>query len=327
MNRVGTGKLREQNDKKIIALLIKNNEVTKKELSQYSNLTVATTGTILNDFLEKKIVVETEVLHASMGRPTKKYQLNSDFFHSLCLFVESKFDKIYVVWQIFNALGESIIKEKREFKEIDSRVIIDLIEEITLANRAVKIIGLGIPAVISNGIVIECDLPTLKNINFKDEIEKHTKIPVIVKNDMNYSAYGYYKSLDIPLDVCYMTFQLNNGPGCGSVINGQILEGRNSVAGEILYLPFFKYLKQKEFNYLIENVALSICCVASIINPSTIIITGKEMSRDEVKEITKICQEYIPSEFMPQINYRKDYEDDYMLGIKEIIMAKYIELL
>lgn len=35
-----------------------------------------------------------------------------------------------------------------------------------------------------------------------------------------------------------MTFPLNSGPGCGSVINGKLIEGENSIAGEILYLPF-----------------------------------------------------------------------------------------
>lgn len=327
MNRVGTGKLREQNDKKIISLLAQYHQVSKKELAQYSGLTVATVGTILNDFLGKQIVIETDLVQALMGRPAKKYQLNSDFYHSLGVFIQHKLNKNYLVWQVFDALSELVESKKKELELVDSKLIVNLIEEIVLADQYIKVIGLGIPAVISNDVIIECDLPELKNTNFKDEIEKRTKIMTLVKNDMNYTAYGYYKSLNKLVDVCYMTFQSNNGPGCGSVINGNILEGKNSIAGEILYLPFFKYLKLKEFNYLLENVALSICCVASIINPSVIVITGKKVEAYELDEITNICKEYIPSEFMPEIIYCQEYEDDYMLGIKEVMLSSYIESL
>lgn len=327
MNRVGTGKLREQNDKMILILLAKYHQVSKKELAQYSGLTVATVGTILNDFLRKQIVIETDLVQALMGRPAKKYQLNKDFYHSLGVFIQHKSNKNYLVWQVFDALGKSVVNKKRELELVDSKLIVDLIEEIVLSDQYIKVIGLGIPAVISNDVIIECDLPELKNINFKDEIEKRTKIMTLVKNDMNYTAYGYYKGLNKLVDVCYMTFQSNNGPGCGSIINGNILEGKNSIAGEILYLPFFKYLKLKEFNYLLENVALSICCVASIINPSVIVITGKKVEAYELDEITNICKEYIPGEFMPEIIYCQEYEDDYMLGIKEVILSSYIESL
>lgn len=50
MNRIGTGKLRDLNDQIILKLLLRHQEVTKKELANYSRLTVATVGTILNDF-------------------------------------------------------------------------------------------------------------------------------------------------------------------------------------------------------------------------------------------------------------------------------------
>lgn len=63
MNRIGTGKLRDLNDQIILKLLLRHQEVTKKELANYSRLTVATVGTILNDFwimellLKKKLFI------------------------------------------------------------------------------------------------------------------------------------------------------------------------------------------------------------------------------------------------------------------------------
>ena len=62
MNRIGTGKLRDLNDQIILKLLLRHQEVTKKELANYSRLTVATVGTILNDFLDNGTVVERNYL-------------------------------------------------------------------------------------------------------------------------------------------------------------------------------------------------------------------------------------------------------------------------
>ena len=63
MNRIGTGKLRDLNDQIILKLLLRHQEVTKKELANYSRLTVATVGTILNDFLDNGTVVEKEIIY------------------------------------------------------------------------------------------------------------------------------------------------------------------------------------------------------------------------------------------------------------------------
>ena len=113
----------------------------------------------------------------------------------------------------------------------------------------------------------------------------------------------------------------------GSVINGKLIEGENSIAGEILYLPFFKYLKQEQlcFDYSPEDVALSLCCVASIINPSIVILTGEAIEADDILKIKKICLEYLPSEFMPELTYCANYENDYLLGIQEVIRESFIK--
>ena len=68
MNRIGTGKLRDLNDQIILKLLLRHQEVTKKELANYSRLTVATVGTILNDFLDNGTVVEKEIIYLKKGR-------------------------------------------------------------------------------------------------------------------------------------------------------------------------------------------------------------------------------------------------------------------
>lgn len=89
MNRIGTGKLRDLNDQIILKLLLRHQEVTKKELANYSRLTVATVGTILNDFLDNGTVVEKEIIYLKKGRPTKKIWIESRIF-SFIVFICTK---------------------------------------------------------------------------------------------------------------------------------------------------------------------------------------------------------------------------------------------
>ena len=326
MNRIGTGKLRDLNDQIILKLLLRHQEVTKKELANYSRLTVATVGTILNDFLDNGTVVEKEIIYLKKGRPTKKYGLNPEYFHSLCLFVQRKRGRDYLCWQIIDALA-SVLKQGKELvNDLKLEDILKFIKYLLSQDSRIQIIGLGVPAIISKEIVIESDIPNLKNVNLKAEIEKATGLKTVVKNDMNYTAYGCYLHNN-KKDLCYVTFPLNSGPGCGSVINGKLIEGENSIAGEILYLPFFKYLKQEKlcFDYSPEDVALSLCCVASIINPSIVILTGEAIEADAILKIKKICLEYLPSEFMPELTYCANYENDYLLGIQEVIRESFIK--
>lgn len=48
-------------------------------------------------------------------------------------------------------------------------------------------------------------------------------MPTIKKNDINYTVCGFYCSMVTKMDLCFMTFPKNYGPGCGTVINGTLL--------------------------------------------------------------------------------------------------------
>lgn len=327
MKRIGTGKLREQNDYKILDYLCCGNEVTKRELSNKTGLTFATIGNIINDFLKNNIIVQKEVIQLKKGRPSVSYQLNPEYFHSLSLFIYRRHNKNYVHYRINNALLDNLKEEVEELKEITETSILQYIKNLINIDSFIKIIGIGIPSIISNGIIIESDIHELKGMNIEDLVSINTGIRTIVKNDMNFCAYGLYEYLDEKRDLCYLTFPKLSGPGCGTMINGHLLEGKNNIAGEILYLPFFEYVKKRSSNitYTYHNIALCISCLYSIINPSLIILSGEEMERMDIDEIKKECLKYIPEEFIPEMIYKDIYDIDYMNGIQKYINKEFLK--
>ena len=88
MERKGTGKLRVINDQKVFDCLINKKIGTKKEIAQKTNVSIMTTGTILNDFLSKGIIVENELIYVEKGRPTHQYKLNTDYYHECMMYVK-----------------------------------------------------------------------------------------------------------------------------------------------------------------------------------------------------------------------------------------------
>ena len=329
MKRIGTGKLREQNDKQVFAYLAGGKAVTKRELANATGLTFATIGNILNDFVTRNIVIFKESLLSKKGRPTITYTLNPDYFHGLSLIITVINKQVFLCFRRSDALLRVLEskQEKLDLSKIDH--LLTKVAKLVDQDPLIKVIGLGVPSVIYNDEIIESDIPELKGLNLKQLIEDKVNIPTYVKNEMNYCAYGFYWQSGDYKDVCYVTFPNQSGPGCGSVINGKILEGHNNIAGEIIYLPFFEYLQHhdpKNISYDENKIALALSCLASIINPAYLVITGESLTTIDIELVKGICLKYIPEQFMAELVYRDTYLDDFFNGILKFINEKYFSI-
>ena len=148
-----------------------------------------TTGTILNDFLSKGIIVENELIYVEKGRPTHQYKLNPDYYHECMMYVK-KNDCCSIIYCLKNALGELIDSKKIKKKELVGEDIVNCLNKIIEEDKYLQYISLGLPAIISNNQVIESDIDSLKEI--------------LLMNDIKCIAYGY--NLMHQQYVCFLTF-------------------------------------------------------------------------------------------------------------------------
>ena len=154
MERKGTGKLRVINDQKVFDYFINEEIGTKKEIAQKTNVSIMTTGTILNDFLSKGIIVENELIYVEKGRPTHQYKLNPDYYHECMMYVK-KNDCCSIIYCLKNALGELIYSKKIKKKELVGEDIVNCLNKIIEEDKYLQYISLGLPAIISNNQVNE----------------------------------------------------------------------------------------------------------------------------------------------------------------------------
>lgn len=321
----GTGKLRQDNNQKVLQYFINYKEATKKEIADFYHLSVMTVGTILNTFLKEQIIYEKEMMFQKKGRPTQKYSLHPHYYHLLILYIMEKDNQYEIFCQVKDALSQ-LVKEKRLIQEkLNLDKVIKEIKKIINRDSYIQYIGIGIPASVSEDKIIESDIQELKNIPDKSVLESQLGVKISVFNDMKCSAYGYYIHHPYHQNICFLTFPKNSGPGCGSMINGRLLEGKNTIAGEIVYLPVFHFLEKRSFHYTINDLAQAVSSLSAILNPDLVLLTGERINQKDTLCIEKECLKYIPQKFMPEIKYIKDYRLYYLKGIEKKLIDQIIE--
>lgn len=305
MERKGTGKLRVINDQKVFDYFINEEIGTKKEIAQKTNVSIMTTGTILNDFLSKGIIVENELIYVEKGRPTHQYKLNPDYYHECMMYVK-KNDCCSIIYCLKNALGELIDSKKIKKKELVGEDIVNCLNKIIEEDKYLQYISLGLPAIISNNQVIESDIDSLKEI--------------LLMNDIKCIAYGYNQMHH--QNVCFLTFPKDSGPGCSMILDNQLIDGNNGIAGEVAYLPLFDFLKKREFDNSLENIIQVVATTIVMYNPHLLILTGENIKEDDLEAIQKGDLNYVPIHFMPSLKYQENCEDYYFQGLESQIIQR-----
>lgn len=305
MERKGTGKLRVINDQKVFDYFINEEIGTKKEIAQKTNVSIMTTGTILNDFLSKGIIVENELIYVEKGRPTHQYKLNPDYYHECMMYVK-KNDCCSIIYCLKNALGELIDSKKIKKKELVGEDIVNCLNKIIEEDKYLQYISLGLPAIISNNQVIESDIDSLKEI--------------LLMNDIKCIAYGYNQMHH--QNVCFLTFPKDSGPGCGMILDNQLIDGNSGIAGEVAYLPLFDFLKKREFDNSLENIIQVVATTIVMYNPHLLIFTGENIKEDDLEAIQKGDLNYVPIHFMPSLKYQENCEDYYFQGLESQIIQR-----
>lgn len=145
--------------------------------------------------------------------------------------------------------GKIILSSKTPTPKAGVELGVKVVEIINdMASRAnvklgeIEHIGIGVPGICDTkeGRIIDCpNIPDCKNIDICDYVAKETGIEVKVDNDANCAALGEYMFLETkPRGFVFVT--LGTGVGGGIILDGKLLRGVNSAAGEIGHMVIDK---------------------------------------------------------------------------------------
>lgn len=324
-----TMRIKQLNVELVKSALIDLTYGTKLTVANATGLSVATCGNILNELLELGEVIEVDTEQPNGGRPARRFMYNANYCYVACIYLTYEGGINKITYAVSNLIGDIIEENSVVLDHIDYESIEGLIGKLVDQYEIIKAVGIGVPAVIHNGVVVgDCEMENLINFPLEKRLKEKYPLEIIVGNDMNLIAVGVYKKQNYSED---MNIAVINFPKCkcigsGIIIKGQVIKGHTNFAGEVSYLPFDitqeEQIKQlNDGGGLLPLAVKTMVSIISVINPETIVLTGDLMREDMLEDIFNGCLKIIPKEHMPRIMIREDIYDDYMNGLISVTIA------
>lgn len=224
--------IRDINTNLVLETIINNTAISRAATAKHLGLTKATISAIVQELLNKRLVVEIGSDDTSLGRKPILLSLNKKAGYVIC--IDLGVDTISAL--VSDLIGEDCrmkqIKTPKNISGIIS-VLIDLIESMKLPEDTpygLVGIALGIHGVISNNKVSFAPYYDLSGIDLARGLEQHFNTLVYLENEANLSVIGektfQYDYANIA------NISVHSGIGLGIIINHQLYTGYNGRAGE-----------------------------------------------------------------------------------------------
>lgn len=325
MNQIvsNTMKIKQLNVELVKSALIEMTYGTKLTVANATGLSLGTCGNILNELLESGEVIEVDAEQTNGGRPARRFLYNANYCYVACMYISYENGIHKITYAVCNLVGEIIEEDSVILDAIDFDAIALLIERLTAKYDILRAVGIGVPAVVYEGVVVgDCDIKNLINFPLEERLKAKFPLEIVVENDMNLIAIGFYRKQNYDQDknIAVVDFPKGKCIGSGIIIQGHIIKGNTNFAGEVSYLPF-DMSQEEQINRLNSEDGLlplavkTLVSVIAVINPETIVLAGDLMRSDMLEDIYNGCLEIVPKEHMPRIIIREDIYEDYMNGL------------
>lgn len=160
------------------------------DLTKITNMTFPTVKRVVNEFLEKDIIVEWTLSTGGVGRRAIKYKYNPDFCYSIGVSINEEKIKFVLINTIGKIFQSKIIDTQNEnFIDFLTKNLKDFIKEIDEKYLA-KVIGVGIsiPGIYNKeDHFLEFNNTDRYESTVITEIEQDINLPIWVENEANMS--------------------------------------------------------------------------------------------------------------------------------------------
>jgi predicted NBD/HSP70 family sugar kinase len=316
--------IKRTNEKLVLDIILENKAVTKKDIVNTTGLSFPTVSKIIDTMVQQKQIYMVGQSASINGRKAFLYQLYGDYANILT---------IYFQYQTFIITVGNIADEIIVQKEItmNTNSYLDMLYQIidtyldTYPN--IKVIALGIPGGIKDGQVCYINhYEELQDLKIEELMVTKYHLPCVVERDVNSIMLGLQATYHYDREaIVSLLFLTKDGPGCTSLIHGDILRGNHAFAGEVGFLSIYddtslqevmttNVLHKKEMD-AISRFLINLC---SFINPQELIIIENEKDIFVKQEVMAKVEGKLPISIIPTIKVVKEYQDMYVLGLLEL---------
>ncbi|WP_291259679.1 ROK family transcriptional regulator [Fusobacterium sp.] len=220
---------------RILELIKEKNGISRIEISRIFGITPAAIGKIVNEFLEKEVVIEERIGKSTGGRKPKLLNLNKEKIGKI---LGVYFAPTFVILNVGDIDGNNFISKKFRLGDLGGDIIGQTEKLIGVILRRTK--GINIISVVMNGLVdsekgISIFSPhyNTKNIPIVERFEKKFNKRVFIENDVRAMAlaekvYGLCRENNN-----FVVLNVEDGVGGSIYLNNMLYHGYGSMSGEL----------------------------------------------------------------------------------------------
>lgn len=235
--------LLDSNRSYIMKYLVKNPGCSRAEIAEEAGLTLASLTKIMRSLTESGIVYETGFSEGKKGR--RSIGLSFDYTKFKVLAIKISWDLIEIQPYDFTGMTfgkrSSIEIKNLSFDNIDKilKIVINNVHHFQQIFPEIAAIGIAVPGPYFRDTGTILLPPYNKNIklrnyySIKDEIEKHTNLPLFIEHDADVGALAYWWfNATAEKNKVVMNIFTNVGIGIGLTENGKIYTGTSNSSCE-----------------------------------------------------------------------------------------------
>ena len=193
---------------------------------------------------------------------------------------------------------------------LNTNDLYDVIDTVLLKVKRLDAIAIAIPGIIKGNDHLRSSIDG-KDIDLKNELEKKYHIDVVISNNANAAVVGFSLEHREYKNIIFHSQPFGFGVGGqGILVNGQVVSGKEGIAGEIRF-----FLRRMQLSDDCEKLAWhqtgvkelvikSLLPVISIMGPEAIALFSP-MTPDK-EEIKEGLLSFIPQEFLPEFYIIKE---------------------
>lgn len=224
--------IRDINTNLVLETIINHSAISRASIAKHLGLTKATVSAIVQELINRKLVIEIGSDDTSLGRKPILLSLDKKAGYVIC--IDIGVDTISGL--VSDLIGEDCILKQIKTPNNPTQLLdtlIQLIESMKLyQNTPYDLVGitLGIHGVVDDNKVSFTPYYKLSGLNLKEHLEQHFSTPVHLENEANLSVIGektfQYDYSNIA------NISVHSGIGLGIIIQDKLYTGYNGRAGE-----------------------------------------------------------------------------------------------
>ncbi len=283
---------------RILRYVWRKGKTVRKEISKDLGINPSTVTRNLTSLVESGIIKAFGLVSTSntVGRKSELIGINEWWKKIIGISVERG-----EITSLLVSLTGNVDKKKRDFVEVNSKNLVDLIENAAgYFNGEGDVISIAVPGIVSNGVIKYSMALDIKDMDLKSIIEKSTGKKAFIVNDANATSANFSnRANDLVCFLLSIPYNLSEevGMGGGIWLGGRIHVGSHDAAGEsgggfklvenggsIEDLKSGKF-HPEDFKKFVSQMGKKVALLTQFIDPELVVVSGDV---DLLPEVTRI---------------------------------------